>query len=703
MPNLQSDKPVKGLDITEKNESSHFQAAEQLLRRMTLKQKLNQLSGDLNGITSIIPDMVLNYNAFPIPAGEDKTLGIEPILFADGPRGIVCGQSTCFPVSMARGASWDIDLEARIGDAIGVEMRSQGANYFGGVCINLLRHPAWGRAQETYGEDTFLLGEFGTALVQGVQRHGMACIKHFAVNSIENSRFKVNVEIEERTLREVYLPHFKKCVDAGAASVMSAYNKVNGEWASHNEHLLKKILRDEWGFDGFVISDFIFAIRSGAKALKGGMDIEMPYKMHFGLPLRYSLWRGNSSEQDVNESVRRILAKKLAYKEVGETERYGEQAILCDEHINLALESAQKSIVLLKNSSDDAVNSSKILPLDRNEKASVAVIGRLAKVENIGDKGSSEVRPPRVVTPWQGLQQLCMDSQVSLSYHDGKNIHEACQLAASVDYVIVCAGFTHKDEGEFIVTIGGDRDKLSLRSHDQALINALSEANPNVIVSMFGGSAIITENWKHNAKAILMAWYAGMEGGTALAQIIFGDVNPSGKLPCSFPKSEDDLPYFSKTDRFIRYEYLQGYRHLEHFGYEPAFHFGFGLSYTDYSYSNLTINRNSIRPHESLEVSVDVENTGNIAGEEVVQLYVGYPQTIQRANKDLKGFKRIALKPGEKKTVSIDVSVEELRYFDEGQQRWLDELGEYQVLVGASSREEDLLKKNFQIIDWPVL
>ncbi|RXJ74055.1 hypothetical protein CS022_05280 [Veronia nyctiphanis] len=205
---------------------------EKLLRRMTLREKLHQMSGDLFTVTSFLPDMVIHYNSFPIPSGNNPELDIPPILFVDGPRGVACGQSTCYPVSMARGASWDTDLEERIGDAIGVEMRSQGGNYAGSVCINLLRHPAWGRAQETYGEDTHHLGEFGAALVRGIQRHGMACVKHFAVNSIENARFKVDVSVDERTLREVYLPHFKRCIDEGAASVMSAYNKLNGEFCS---------------------------------------------------------------------------------------------------------------------------------------------------------------------------------------------------------------------------------------------------------------------------------------------------------------------------------------------------------------------------------------------------------------------------------------------------------------------------------------
>ncbi|MEA3440713.1 MAG: glycoside hydrolase family 3 N-terminal domain-containing protein [Chloroflexota bacterium] len=236
--------------------------AQDILSQMTLDEKLAQMTGD----SSILRDgwgMLTAYNFTPIPSGENQRLGVPALQFTDGPRGVALNHSTCFPVSIARGATWDIELEERIGDAIGMEARSLGANFYGGVCINLLRHPAWGRAQETFGEDPYHLGEMGAALVRGVQRHVMACAKHFACNSIENARFKVDVQVSERTLREVYLPHFKRCVAEGVASIMSAYNQVNGTYCGHNKHLLRDILKDEWGFAGFVMSDFIWGVRDG--------------------------------------------------------------------------------------------------------------------------------------------------------------------------------------------------------------------------------------------------------------------------------------------------------------------------------------------------------------------------------------------------------------------------------------------------------
>ncbi|MFD2176858.1 beta-glucosidase family protein [Veronia pacifica] len=668
---------------------------ERLVRQMSLKDKLHQMSGDLYTLTSFLPDMIIRYNMHPIPAGHCPELGIPALLFADGPRGVVCGTSTCFPVSMARGASWDIELEERIGDVIGVEMRSHGANYAGSVCINLLRHPAWGRAQETYGEDTHHLGELGAALVRGIQRHGMACAKHFAVNSIENARFKVDVHVSERTLREVYLPHFKRCVDEGVASVMSAYNKLNGERCSESDFLLRKILKEEWKFDGFVLSDFLFAIRSATKALKGGLDVEMPYSWHYSFFLWLSLKLGRVSEQDVNEAVTRILRKKFEFQDVGEDHRYSSRAINCSEHIALAKEAADKSIVLLKNEEIQAGKA--LLPLDLTQKQTVAVIGKLAEAQNTGDHGSSAVDANHVVTALQGLKSLTSDTDVCLSYDDATSISKATRLASEADTVILCVGYTHMDEGEFLIYSGGDRDSLSLNPLDERLINSVVNTNSNTVVVMFGGSAIVTEKWRQKVPAILMAWYAGEQGGNALADILFGKVNPSAKLPCSFPRGNDDLPYFTKNTRFIRYEYLHGYRHLEHYGRPPAFAMGFGLSYSQFLYSNLTLSADSIDAEQSLTVSIDVENVSETDGAEIIQLYISYPQTVFRAPKDLKAFRRVDIAAHNTVSVFMTVTAEQLRYFDEASGRWQSEPGQYQVHVGSSSQAIDLLTLPFTV------
>ncbi len=668
--------------------------AKRMLAQMSLEEKIKQMSGDAPLVRGLV-GLFFAYNMRPIPAGENVRLSIPAIRFSDGPRGVVMNHSTCFPVTMARGASWDRALEERVGDAIGVEARSQGANLFAGVCINLLRHPAWGRAQETYGEDPYHLGEMGAALVRGVQRHVMACVKHFAANSIENTRYRVDVRISERTLREVYLSHFKRCVDEGAASVMSAYNKVNGHYCGHNSHLLRDILKKEWGFEGFVISDFVFGIRNG-KAAKAGLDIEMPLTIHFGKKLMKLVRRGTVPEDVIDDAVLRILKQKIRFTQIGEPGRYGLQAVVSSEHKALAREAAQKSIVLLKN---DCVagTTKRILPIDVAHLNRIAIIGKLATKPNTGDKGSSMVRPPCVITPLEGIR-AAVSRDCEVMYSDGRVINKAVDIARKADISVIIVGYTHRDEGEYMFTKGGDRDILTLKPHDETLILQTVIANPNTAVVLMGGSAIITESWRDKVPAILMAWYAGMEGGNALADILFGKVNPCAKLPCVFPKSEDQLPFFDKRARSIEYGYFHGYRLMDKQGQTPAFPFGFGISYTTYAYDNLQLDQNEINLDGTLRVSVDITNTGNIAGEEVAQLYVGYDGSrVERPFKELKGFSKVYLTPGETKRVRFALGAGQLAYYDELHSNWIVEPTQYTVYVGPSSRTQDLIRAEFRI------
>jgi len=596
---------------------------------------------------------------------------------------------------MARGASWDTELEERIGDAMGVEARSQGANIMGSVCINLLRHPAWGRAQETYGEDPYHLGVMGAALVRGIQRHAMACVKHFAANSIEKSRWHVDIRIGERILREVYLPHFKRCVDEGAACVMSAYNKVNGHYCGHNPHLLRDILKKEWGFDGFVMSDFVLGIRNG-KAASAGLDVEFPVTIHFGKRLMRLVRKGTVSEEVIDEAVLRILRQKIRFARIGQPGRYRPEAVVSPEHKALAREAAQKSMVLLKNEPIGA-DLQRVLPIDTARVRRIAVIGWLAAKPNFGDRGSSRTRPPYVVTPLEGIR-AAMPRYCEIVYNDGRNAGKAADTARQADTAIVVVGCTYKDEGENMFTIGGDRDSLALKPHDEALILRTVAANANTVVVLMGGSAIITEAWREKVPALLMAWYPGMEGGHALADIILGKVNPSGKLPCVFPKSMSQLPLFDKKAKSIEYGYFHGYRLMDKHGQVPAFPFGFGLSYTTFAYKNLQIERSEIGPDEALKVSVDVSNTGNVAGDEVVQLYAGCEGScVERSARELKGFSKIHLEPGQMKQVDLSLAARQLAYYDEQQAKWIVEPLTYTVYVGPSSRTEDLLSTKFRI------
>ena len=367
----------KGADLAAETEA--------LLGLLTPDEKLWLLDGD-DDFWPGLAEMSAGYNLRPIVMGAVDRLGIPGLRFSDGPRGVVMGASTAFPVSMARGATWDVRLEERVGVAIGREMRAQGANFFGGVCINLPRHPAWGRIQETYGEDPVLLGEFGAALVRGVRRNAMAVAKHYALNSMENARFQVDVRADEATLHEVYLPHFRRVVEEGVDGIMTAYNSVNGEWAGQNETLMEGVLRGQWGFEGVTVSDFIFGLRDPALSLSAGLDVEEPFRQQ-----RAQLGFDRFDAGHVDRAARRILGTQLAFYASGRDEEPGPEVVFSAEHRALAREVSRASMVLLKN-------EGALLPLDASALSSVAVIGRLADTANTGDHGSSDVRSPEVVT-----------------------------------------------------------------------------------------------------------------------------------------------------------------------------------------------------------------------------------------------------------------------------------------------------------------
>jgi beta-glucosidase len=666
------------------------QRAETLLAQMRLDEKLHVLSGDLPIGRGLI-ELALAYGVRPVPAGALPRLGLPGVRFCDGPRGVVVPGSTCFPVSMARGATWDPELEERVGAAMGAETRAHGGNLLAAVCINVLRHPAWGRAQETYGEDPYHLGEMGAALVRGIQRHVMACVKHFAANSMENARFRVDVRIDERALREVYLPHFKRCVDAGAAAVMSAYNKLNGEHCGHNRYLLRDILKREWGFQGFVMSDFVFGIREARAAILAGLDQEMPLRWRFR-KLRRLVDSGTVPTAVIDEAVTRIVRQQLRFDAAPAEEL---PVPGCAAHRALAREVAEKGIVLLKN--DPVAGGVAVLPIDRAVVRRIAVIGRLADLVNTGDHGSSKARPVEVIPPLQGIRALA-GNEVIVDWVDGRDPAAATAAARAADVTIVVAGYTYRDEGEYVVVFGGDRAALTLRPQDEALIRAVSAVAPRSAVVLIGGSAIVTEGWRDGVPAIVMAWYPGMEGGHALANILFGAVNPSGKLPCVFPRAASQLPFFNRNARSIEYGLFHGYQWLDRNGDTPAFAFGFGLSYTTFAYADLEVTSGPQGPDEVVRLRVAVRNTGTRPGEEVVQCYVGYPESkVERPVKALKAFRRVRLAPGETRHVELEIAVSSLAYWERAQSRWIVEPGAYDVFVGGSSREGDLLRTRFRL------
>ncbi len=693
--------------------------AQAVLDGLTLEQKCAAMSGNTpfwKGLSDLLLDG--GYENHPWKGGVLDHPDVPEIRFSDGPRGVVVGISTTFPVSIARGATWDTNLEARIGAVIGLEARAEGATLYGGVCINLLRHPAWGRAQETYGEDSFMLGEFGVALTQGAQQHLMACVKHFALNSMENARFSVDVKISPRALHEVYLPHFKRTIEAGVASVMSAYNSVNGQWAGHSSELLQGILKDRWGFKGFVTTDWIFGMRDAKLAALGGQDLEMPFLMHFHTDLLPLVKSGEIPEARIDDALLRMLRMQLRFIR---TEPVEKTVKASPAHIALAREAAEKSIVLLKNG---------ILPLEKNTK--IAVIGHLANTINTGDGGSSRTNSPYVITPLEGVH-TAFDHVV---FDDGSNLESAQAVARAADIVLLVVGYTKEHEGEFLspdstsglrsmfpapadpdetalaqdvasglaarlvsegkFARGGDRASLGLLPEDQALIHAISSTHKKVVVAIMAGSAVLMNAWQEDVSSILLLWYPGMEGGHALADVLLGTVNPSGKLPFSIAQDETHYPHFDRAASSIEYDLWHGYRKLERDGNKAAYPFGFGMSYTNYSYKNMMLEKTNT----SLKISLEVHNIGSRDGEEIVQIYVGaLGSKVERAKKELKAFARVFVPLGQAKLVSLEVKFEDLRYFDEPQNDFILEALEYEIIAARHSADTDALRAKFLILN----
>jgi len=675
--------------------------AHRLLGEMSLEQKVLQMSGDstLVDLLKIITIDRWKYNDEAIPAGADTRLAIPPLTFSDGPRGVVMRHSTCFPSAMLRAASWDRELQRRFGDVSGKESRAQGANFWAGLCVNLLRHPSWGRAQETLGEDPYLLGELALPAMEAVQRHNvMGCVKHFALNSIEETRLEVDARVGERTLREVYLPHFERLVRAGVASVMSAYNKVNGDYCGESRHLLREILKQDWGFRGFVMSDFFNGVYDGKKAALAGLDLEMPIVRRFGPTLQAAVESGEVPVAVVDEAVLRLLRRKIEYATRPDPMSYPPALVRAAEHVALTREVAEKGIVLLKNDG--------LLPLERSALRSLAVVGPLADAANLGDHGSSRVYPPpsAVVSVVDGLRRELGPERVV--HESGADVAKARAVARAADAVVVVVGFSHADEGEYtpeksdVRERGGDREELALRASDRALVEAVAAENPKTVVVLIGGSAITVEEWQAKAPAIVMAFYPGEQGGAALARILLGDVNPSGKLPFTVPRDASQLPPFDNRSLTVDYGYYHGYTLVEKQGSEPRYAFGHGLSYTTFAYANLSLESRHVPASGAVTASVDVTNTGSRAGEEISQLYVGFSGSrVDRPLKLLRGFEKVSLAPGETKRISMAVRVADLAYYDTAASRFALERMPYTVLVGPSSRSAELLKATFTVVE----
>lgn len=676
---------------------SYTEKARKIVAQMSLEEKVYLMSGKVT-MEEMINDFQFanrHYNWYPYPAGGNKRLNVPQVKFCDGPRGVVCGISTCFPVSMLRGATFDTELERRVGNAIGKEIRAHGGNLFGGVCINVPYNPGWGRSQEVYGEDPFHLGAMGSSLVRGVQEENViACIKHYAFNSMEISRFRVSVDCDKRTEREVFLPHFKDCIDAGAASVMTSYNLYKGVHCGHHDYLVNEVLKKEWDFDGFVMSDFIWGVKDTVEAANGGQDMEMCWTKFYGENLVNAVRKGLVPMEKIDESALRIVRCILAFTGADE-KTYDKSIIGCKEHIALALETAEKGITLIKNSNN-------ILPFNDKKIIKIAVLGRLADKENIGDHGSSRVFPEYVVTPLKGIANRLPNGEVI--YYNGDDLKHAKKLAKSSDAVVFVLGYDNTDEGEYVMNeqtpdkisgFGGDRiHSLGLHTKDISLVKEVGPANENSVVVLIGGNMIMIDEWKNYVNAILMAYYPGMEGGNAIARILFGDANPGGRLPFVIPKKESDLPKVAWDTTSQWYDYYHGYAKLEKEGVKPSVPYGFGLSYTTFTVSNESFQVKDGK----LTAVCDVKNSGSVAGEEVIQLYVGFKNSkMDRPVKLLRGFTRVPLIPGESKRVSISTGLDKLQWYNPDTNQWELEKMEYEAYIGTSSDNRDLLEGTFSI------
>lgn len=631
--------------------------------------------------------------------------GVPDWIMHDGPRGVrtlaSITASTTFPTSVARAASFDLDLERRIGDVIGIEALAQKRDVHLAPAIDTLRHPQWGRAQEVYGEDPVLLGNMGAALVNGLQQHVPACIKHFTANTTDDNRTTMNAQMEdEQTLRENYTRQFRIAIEKSDPScVMAAYNKVNGTFSAENAHLLTNLLRTEWGWKGFVVSDWA-ATQSTGPAVNAGLDLEMPNAVHFGR-LGTAVQSGEVSGVRIDEAVARTLNVRYHWNQMSaEHQNRAVNPGIVDTvaHRELALEAALKGMVLLSNQDS-------LLPFSANQQ--ILVVGPDGDAARLGDRGSSEVdpKPEYRTTPFGGLSARAVQAGATVDYQP--SLAGAVAAAPGYDAVVLVVSMEHTDEGEGFNN-GGDRENLHLdgphpklwpAEKPRAWITQLAAANPNLVVVLNVGSAVVEPSLAQ-AKALLYSFYPGQAGGTALASLLFGDVNFSGKLPFTVATDPAHYPEFGNGAAEALYGYYHGYRKFDVEGLVPQHYYGAGISYTTYEYSNIRVPCTSgVSSQGLVVVEVDVTNTGAVAGTEIVQLYVGYPNTAaRRPVKELKAFTRVDLAAGETKTVQLTVPAADLAYFNMATNTWDVEAVEHLALVGPSADPATLLSAPFSVV-----
>ncbi len=682
------------------------QRVDDLLARMTLEEKMDMLSGlgfeskpnTRLGIPAIKmadgPQGVRIH--FPRPHSPGNPLGSGPVASA-GSLSWLSGMmrapsvpTTAFPSGVALAATWNPDLIQEVGRVIGQQARTLNKDMMLAPCVNIQRTPFGGRNFESFGEDPFLASRMSVAYIKGVQSQGViATVKHFAANNQEFQRDDISVKVEERVLHEIYFPAFRAAVqEAGVWSVMSAYNKLNGTWCSENPYLLTDILKNRWGFRGFVVSDW-GAVHTTVETANAGLDLEMPRgKFLIRELLLPAISSGQVKPAMIDDKVRRMLRGMFSIGLFDRPESDG-GPVDTPEQRAVARAAATQGIVLLKNDGE-------ALPLLPRKIRSIAVIGPNANVAHVGGGGSAIVKPVYAASPLDGIRLRAgtrfkvgyaagcamegEDTEKENSVSPADLIKEATSLAATSDVVMVFVGNSAKIESE-----GFDRKSLDLPAGQYQLIEAVLKTNRNTVVVINAGAPVLMGRWVDQVPAVVNAWFAGEEAGNAIADVLFGDVNPSGKLPITLLKEWKDSPAYGRypgQNGEVGYDegLYVGYRHFDKHSIEPQFPFGHGLSYTSFEYSDLEVT--------SVDVSLNVRNTGTREGVEVVQLYVHDVQSsVDRPVKELKAFRRVVLKPGETQSVSFTLDKSAFAFYDPAKKDWVAEPGTFELLVGASSRD----------------
>jgi beta-glucosidase len=685
---------------------------DKLVSQMTLEEKIGMLHGN-----SMFTSGGVKRLGIPELKMADGPLGVREEISRDNwaPAGLTNDFATYYPAGGALAATWNNDLAYSFGNSMGQELRARDKDMLLSPAINIVRTPLGGRTYEYMSEDPFLNKKIAVPLIVGLQDNDvMACVKHFAANNQETNRDFVDVQIDERTLREIYLPAFEASIkEAHAYSVMGAYNKFRGEYLCENDYMLNKILRDEWGFKGVVVSDWA-AVHSTDKSLKSGLDIEMgtpkPFNEFFlADKLIADAKAGKVSEAEIDLHVKRILKVLFQVKAMGGKDRV-KGSIATEAHYQDAYKIATESVVLLKNENN-------ALPLKLDGVKTIAVIGNNATKKNALGGFGAGVKTKREVTPLEGLKNR-LPSSVKINYAEGylerydernkgnlgnitsngpvtidqldpAKLQEAIEAAKNSDVAIIFAGSNRDYETE-----ASDRRSLKLPFGQEELIQKVLAVNPRTIVVFVAGAPFDIDAISKKTSALVWSWFNGSEGGNALADVLLGKVNPSGKLPWTMPKNIMDSPAHATNSfpggKTVNYAegILVGYRWFDTKKIEPLYPFGYGLSYTSFAFDNAKADKASYNSDETILVSVDVKNTGKVDGKEVVQLYAAKSDSkITRAAQELKGFKKVLVKSGNSNSVTIKVPVKELAYYDVTAKKWTVEPGKYILKLGNSSRD----------------